>query len=421
MVIWLIQTGEPLPIDGDNVRLYRTGILADLLVERGHTVVWWTSNFDHIQKKKRVEKTMDVAVGEKLKIKLLSSIPYKRNISLVRLINHYQLARKFFRLSKSVSKPDIIVSSFPTIYLSYTATHYAQSRNVPVVIDVRDLWPDVFMSLVPRPVRWIAKLILKPAYIKTKKTFRGANAVIGNTPQYVDWGIQHAQREKRENDRDFPLGYKENPPSDESLAKAMRFWTELGIYQKKDKFFIACYFGTIGGPRDIETLVRSAMVLNDKNKRIFFVICGRGDKLDYFQQLVGSFNNVLFPGWIGESEIWLLMKISSVGLAPYLNIDNYLMNIPNKPIEYLSSGLPVVTCLKGVLSSLIEKHHCGMIYKERNPEDLVEKLQYLYDNPYVLKKMSKSAKDLFHDQFSAEKVYGDMADYLESLHRKIAG
>ena len=38
MRVWLVTIGEPLPIDGTNERLCRTGILANMLVKRGHKV-----------------------------------------------------------------------------------------------------------------------------------------------------------------------------------------------------------------------------------------------------------------------------------------------------------------------------------------------------------------------------------------------
>lgn len=37
--VWLVQTGEPLPLKG-NVRKMRTGLIADKLLERGHSVYW---------------------------------------------------------------------------------------------------------------------------------------------------------------------------------------------------------------------------------------------------------------------------------------------------------------------------------------------------------------------------------------------
>ncbi|MCD4712908.1 MAG: hypothetical protein K8R73_06455, partial [Clostridiales bacterium] len=49
MNIWLIQTGERLPIQ-ICVRKMRTAILTNKLLERGHNILWWASAFEHQQK-----------------------------------------------------------------------------------------------------------------------------------------------------------------------------------------------------------------------------------------------------------------------------------------------------------------------------------------------------------------------------------
>jgi len=63
MRIWLVQRAESTPHDDDgNRRLLRIGILADILQEQGHEVVWWTSSFDHVGKKKRYQQSTRVKV-----------------------------------------------------------------------------------------------------------------------------------------------------------------------------------------------------------------------------------------------------------------------------------------------------------------------------------------------------------------------
>ena len=49
MNIWLIQTGEKLPLQNKERKL-RTTLLADCLIKRGHSVLWWASAFDHFKK-----------------------------------------------------------------------------------------------------------------------------------------------------------------------------------------------------------------------------------------------------------------------------------------------------------------------------------------------------------------------------------
>ena len=87
MRIWLVQRAESTPHDDDgNRRLLRIGILADILQEQGHEVVWWTSSFDHVGKKKRYQQSTRVKVKKNYYIQYLKCFGYKRNISLHSLV-----------------------------------------------------------------------------------------------------------------------------------------------------------------------------------------------------------------------------------------------------------------------------------------------------------------------------------------------
>ena len=63
MRAWLLTVGEPLPCDGPNERLHRTGLLAEALHSRGHEVLWWSSTFDHARK--RFRESTRPALGRK--------------------------------------------------------------------------------------------------------------------------------------------------------------------------------------------------------------------------------------------------------------------------------------------------------------------------------------------------------------------
>ena len=65
--IWLIQTGEPLPLN-EKIKRMRTALLADKLIEGGHSVTWWTSAFDHFKKDWTFKQNTELAIGEGLKI-----------------------------------------------------------------------------------------------------------------------------------------------------------------------------------------------------------------------------------------------------------------------------------------------------------------------------------------------------------------
>ena len=91
------------------------------------------------------------------------------------------------------------------------------------------------------------------------------------------------------------------------------------------------------------------------------------------------------------------------------------MSLPNKPIEYLSSGLPVISSLQGELASLLSASSCGITYENASVDDLVRTLMHCYDRPQFCAKMAKSAGLLYQEKFVAETVYGQMSDFLVQL------
>jgi glycosyltransferase involved in cell wall biosynthesis len=414
MLVWLITVGERLPTDGPNERLLRTGTLVKLIVGRGHNVVWWTSAFDHVTKKHRFPYDTYIDVSERYRIWYLYGNAYSKNVSLRRMINHYSIAYKFNKYAQNSPQPDVILCSLPTLELSLAAVEYGNQKKVPVVLDVRDLWPDIFLDLAPKWARGLARLALHAMFQKLRRACSMATAIVGISPGYVNWGVKNAGRSTTELDRDFPLAYISEPPSKTMVMGADGFWRKQQI-SKGNGEFIICYIGNPGRVLKLEPVFEAARILRGQRRRFRFVICGNHEK--YKNMLDGS-NSVLLPGWIDTSEIWTLIRIASVGLLPYTSRRDFEISIPNKVIEYMSAGLPVLSSVRGELGHFIEKKEAiGMTYDEDDPATLVKCLCDLYDSPELLKKLSGKAYELYKDNFVAENVYNGMIDYLEKICR----
>ena len=63
--IWILQTGEPLVIDGKNSRFMRGMNLATKLVDQGHSVLFFSTNFDHQKKVFRYNKNKIIKYNSK--------------------------------------------------------------------------------------------------------------------------------------------------------------------------------------------------------------------------------------------------------------------------------------------------------------------------------------------------------------------
>ena len=416
MRIWLVTIGEPLPSDGTGERLHRAGIIAEMLVSKGHEVLWWSSTFNHMKKHHRFDEDTEIQFNESYRLRLLHACGYSKNVSIARIRDHSALARKFARLAPTEPRPDIILSSMPTPGLSLEAARYGRAHDVPVVVDVRDLWPDVFLDLVPRSFRWLAKMLLWPIEKTVRAACAKATLLFGLTSPYAEWGARKAGRQVADMDRVFPMGYTSREPDAGAVANAWAFWADHGVRHDSGEF-IACFFGTLGRQFDIETIVEAARALRNEKLPIRFILCGDGDNAAKYKALAKGLSNVTFPGWVGYPEIWTLMRASKVGLAPYVNVPNFLMNVANKPIEYLSAGLPVVASLRGCLGDLLANNECGLSYDNGDVQGLAGLLRELRDQPERLVAMSHNARRLFEQELTAEKVYGAMIDHLQEISR----
>ena len=223
MRIWLINIGEPLQISDTEDRLHRTGMLAKLLVQKGHKVVWWASTFDHVRKIQRFNSDTTINKSNNFKIKLLHSIGYKKNISIFRFINHYLIGCNFFKCAQKKPKPDIILCSLPALKLSLSAVKYGEKMNIPVVLDMRDMWPEVFLDFIPSWAKGIVHILLLPMYIMLSKACIGATHITGITPGFVNWGVKCANRNPTYLDKSFPLAYSENAPKKIAIKNAEKY------------------------------------------------------------------------------------------------------------------------------------------------------------------------------------------------------
>lgn len=415
MRAWLITVGEPLPLPGrPEARLLRTGLVARELKKRGHEVLWWTSTFDHWAKNHHFPEDRRIEIQPGYELYLLKGTGYRRNLSPGRLLDHFLIGRKFGKLAPKETRPQIILCSLPTLELSEAAVDFGRQHGVPVVIDVRDQWPDIFLEEIPPWAAPLGRFLLTPLFRKANSACSRAAAVIGHTPAMVRWGLEKGRRPAGPWDRDFPHGYSLLSPPAEEMESAAGFWRGLGLTGGRGEF-VVCFFGTFGKRFDIETALKAAEIIAGSEAGFKFVFCGQGDRLPEYRKAAEALPNVFFPGWVEAAAIRRLMELSRAGLAPYLPGPSFEGSIPNKVIEYLSEGLPVVSCLDGLTRKMIEETGCGLYYPPGDAAALAENLLDLARDSSLRRKKSEAAWMIFQKAFTAEAVYSDLVDMLEQI------
>lgn len=309
-----------------------------------------------------------------------------------------------------------MLSSLPTLELCDAAVTFGTSGAAPVALDVRDLWPDVLIDVMPAAARPFARVATIGMTGALRRSAAGATAILGVTDEFVDWGIAAAGRERTPRDRAFPMAYTIERPSDSAMRNADEFWRARGI-TPSSTHSVVCFFGTLGWMFDFDTVFAAARLLRDAAPDVLFVICGGGSSADGMRRTANALGNVLMTGRVGGAEIRSLMAYAIAGLAPYRPFRNFDDNVANKPVEYLSAGLPVIASRVRVLARLLDEARCGVTYAHGDARALADAVIRIARHPDERRSMSERAARLFEERFVAERVYADMTTHLESLAR----
>lgn len=401
------MSGEPLEMFG--FRPHRIGALASLLVEKGWDVTWFTTTYDHQQKEFLYTQDTIVNSGDVKMIFLHSSIAYKRNIGLRRILNHARVAHKFTKISASLDKPDIILCCYPTIELSYSVVKYSILKNVKSIIDIRDLWPDIFYQVFPKSLGWLLDFILAPFHYKKRFIFKNCYAVFGISKNYLGWS--YAFRKKGPDDRVFELGYSASGPDDLSN-------TNLGLeaFGIKEHAVKVWFVGTFGRTYDLLPVIKAAKSLLEKGYNFQFIFSGDGEMGDFWRQEAGDHKGIIFTGWIDRSNLTAVSRTIDIGIMAYRV--GAPQGLPNKLFELMALGVPILCSLKGESLDVIERYDLGEYYDPMSPAGLERILKTYYDDKSLRIRQGNNSRKVFVEKYSSESIYSSMEKHLSTLVEK---
>ena len=416
MHVALVTIGEPLPLgEGVADRRHRTGFFAEHLVRNGHQVTWWTSAFDHARKRMIRTVSATLQISDRLELELLRGCGYARNVSFARLRDQRLLARQFAVRMRAKGAPDVIVCALPPVELCAAATAYGAEFGIPVVLDMRDMWPDIFVDVFPGWSRPVARRLLRPIFSQASRACRQATTITGITEPFVDWGVRRAGRARTSLDKSFPIGYSRQQPPAVRLEAADAFWTRLGIVDSPDRPIIT-FIGNMGRQCDLRHVIEAARKLHVMSHPARFVLCGNGERLDAYRAAAAGLPNVVLPGWIDEAQIHALLRRTYAALDPLPRRYDFLATINNKAIEYISAGVPIISCPStGLLADTIARYDCGRSYAEHTAAAVIDAVTGAWANPEGWRRKSQNALRLFETQFAAEDVCDSFRGYIETL------
>lgn len=303
-----------------------------------------------------------------------------------------------------VKDVDLVMGTTPPIFQAVSAWIVAGVRRKPLLLEVRDLWPEfaVSMGVLKNPfviglARWLEMflyaraahiLVNSPAY----REYMLARGVAADKVTYIPYGT------------DVEMFH---PGVDGSSIRQ-----ELGLQER----FVVLYAGALGQANDIDTLLRAASRLKSEDA-IRFVLFGDGKERARLQAEAQRMNlsNVIFAGVRPKKDMPRVLAAADACLAILQDIPMFRTTYPNKVFDYMAAGRATLLVIDGVSRALIEASQGGVFVQPGNDEELAKAILELSKDPERLRQMGANARNYLCQHLDRRDKLNETLDLLLRL------
>lgn len=171
------------------------------------------------------------------------------------------------------------------------------------------------------------------------------------------------------------------------------------------------YFGRLSKEKGLFTLLSAVKGLKIKCK-----IIGDGPMKESLIQKAKKeeLDNVIFLGYKTGEELEEEIRKSAIVILPSEWYENY----PYSVLEAFALGKPVVGSRIGGIPELVKDNRTGLTFQPKNPDDLREKILYMFKNSDKIIEMGKNGRRFVEEVYEPQKYYEELIGIYQSLMNK---
>ena len=363
----------------------RVDILHSCFIKKDYDVTIIQSNFRHIKKTVRED--------EKQGFVFVKSKPYFKNLSIARLLSHYNFAKDAFEIVNQI-KPDLLYVLVPPNSLAkFSSVYKRRNKNVKLIFDLIDLWPETM------PVGKIKRL---PPFTFWK-------LMRDNNLNSADYIVTECDLYKKK----LVSVFKGLPTETIHLAnKEIRVVTnEIDPKIYNDEINL-CYLGSINNIIDIQKIKEIVKAIN-KIKPTTLHIIGDGERKDLLiKEVENAGARVEYHGKIYSAQ----QKQNIFDKCHFgLNImkDSVCVGLTMKSIDYFQHGLPIINNIQADTTDIVDNHKIGINVTDNNMSSVADRIVNIDLEEYL--EMKKNTYKVFNNYFSLDAFEEKIGTVLKNI------
>ena len=332
--------------------------------------------------------------------------PYNNKMTFKRRI------QAFFRFAfaakqkvGSISANVIFATSTP-LTIALPAILGARKKKIPVVFEVRDLWPEVpiAMGILKKPYQiFLAKALEKWAYKNSAHVIALSE---GMKEGVVSTGYPEDRVSVIPNSCDNDL-------FDVSEKEYLKF-KEKNPWLPNGKVII--YTGTFGMVNGVGVAVDLARELKQRGSAIKFLLIGDGLEFEKIYKKAQEYkvldDQLFIRKQVPKTEIPYFLKYATMASSFAIDLPAIQANSANKFFDALAAAKPILINYGGWQKDIIEKNNCGVVAWKKSIKETANELEDFIGDTEAYNQACNNAKRLALNDFSRDSLAVNLENIL---------
>lgn len=317
----------------------------------------------------------------------------------------YMLNAALAGLFLARGKFDLLYASSPPLFVGGAALAVSKLRRIPLVFEVRDLWPESAVALGEISNTKAVALATK----LEEACYRRARKIV-----VVTEGIRD-----RLLGRGIPAGKLILAPNGANVTLfayqpegRARLRNELGLDEK----FVAVYAGIHGIAQGLESVVETANRLRE-DSTIHFLFIGDGPKKAEVAALTAGLalpNITLIPEQPREA-MPAFLSTADAALIPLKKLELFKGALPSKMFDAWACERPVLLNVDGEARRVLDEAGGGLFVPPEDPAALAEAILRLQADPGGREAMGRRGRAYTEQNFSRQAIAEKLVARLQSV------
>ena len=303
-----------------------------------------------------------------------------------------------------VREVDVVWGTSPPLLQVASAWALARTKRVPLVFEVRDLWPAfaIQVGVLRNPLlialsRWLERFL-----------YRHADRIIINSPGFTDHVVNTGADRSRLSLIPNGVDTRMFDPRADGAA-----WRAQHGLQRE---WVAMYAGAHGLSNDLDVLLDAAQRLQARPEIVILFVGDGKEKPRLEADAVSrGLGNVRFLPAQAKSQMPAALAAADCGIAILKPLPLYATTFPNKVFDYMAAGKPVVLAIDGVIRQVVEQADAGLFVPPGDAARLAETISWLAEHAREAHEMGGRGRACVEAGYDRELA----AQLLERLLREV--